>query len=136
MTRALIDTSALLALARTRDQYHRRAIGIAESHLGAGGHYVGTTLILGELHAHLVHLRGPVDARAQIRRLLADPIHEWIQVGPDLLTESVDHWLEEFGDQDLTLTDAVSFEVMRREGLTRAFAFGRHFEVAGFEVMK
>jgi predicted nucleic acid-binding protein len=134
--RALIDTSALLALARTRDQYHGRAVGIAEGHLGRGGRYVGTTLILGELHAHLVHLRGPVDARAQIRRLLVDPIHEWVQVGPDLLTEALDHWLEKFDDQDFTLADAVSFEVMRREGLRRAFAFDRHFEVAGFELME
>ena len=31
--------------------------------------------------------------------------------------------------------DAVSFEVMRRNRLTHAFAFDRHFEIAGFELL-
>jgi hypothetical protein len=133
--RALIDTSALLALARTRDQYHGRAIEIAERYLASGGRYLGTTLILGELHAHLLHLRGPADARDEVRRLLQDPIHDWIEVDDELLPDALDHWLEKFGDQGFTLADAVSFEVMKREVVTRAFAFDRHFEVAGFELL-
>lgn len=132
---ALIDTSALLALSRSRDQYHARAIRVAETHLAAGGRYVGTTLILAELHAHLVRLRGPATAREHVARLLADPIHFWHEVGPDLVSGAINRWLAKFHDQDFTLTDAVSFEVMRREGLHHAFAFDRHFEVAGFELL-
>lgn len=133
---ALIDTSALLALARSRDQYHERAIGIAEKHLSAGGRFIGTTLILGELHAHLLHLRGPAEARDKIGRLLGDPIHDWVEVGAGLVTDALDDWLERFRDQGFTLADAVSFVVMKREGITRAFAFDRHFEVAGFELLQ
>jgi len=134
--RALIDTSALLALSRSRDQYHARAIRITDEHLAAGGRYLGTTLILGELHAHLLHFRGPADARDKIGRLLDDPIHEWVEVDAGLLTDALTHWLEKFRDQELTLADAVSFEVMKREGITRAFAFDHHFEVAGFELLE
>lgn len=133
--RALVDTSALLALSRTRDQYHARAVGIAEKHHGAGGRYCGTTLILGELHAHLVHLRGPAAARDTLVRLLEDPIHQWIEVDASLVSDAITNWLAKFGDQTFTLTDAVSFEVMKREKLSRAFAFDQHFEIAGFELL-
>jgi predicted nucleic acid-binding protein len=34
--------------------------------------------------------------------------------------------------RDLSLVDCVSFEVMRRNGITRAFAVDRHFQELGF----
>ena len=34
--------------------------------------------------------------------------------------------------RDLSLVDAVSFDLMRRRGISRAFAFDRHFAEAGF----
>jgi len=36
---------------------------------------------------------------------------------------------------DLSLVDAVSFEVMRQRGLNEAFAFDRHFGEAGFSLV-
>jgi predicted nucleic acid-binding protein len=44
--------------------------------------------------------------------------------------------LDRFGDQRFSLTNAVSFEVMRRLRLSRAFAFDHHFVVAGFEPLE
>jgi len=35
----------------------------------------------------------------------------------------------------LSLVDCVSFEIMRRLGIKRAFAFDRHFEEQGFECL-
>ena len=43
-------------------------------------------------------------------------------------------WLEKFADQKLSFTDALSFTLMRREGLSTVFGFDRHFESAGFEL--
>ncbi|HEV8597840.1 MAG TPA: PIN domain-containing protein [Gemmatimonadales bacterium] len=134
--RALVDTGALLALSRRQDQQHARAVAIAERHLASGGQYLGTTLILGELHSHLLYLRGPKDARTIMLHLLDDPLHEWIEVSARLVREAVLSWLERFSDQRFSLVDAVSFEVMRRAGVRHAFAFDRHFEVAGFELLR
>jgi predicted nucleic acid-binding protein len=39
-----------------------------------------------------------------------------------------------FADQNFSLVDAVSFEIMRQERLTQAFAFDVHFEVAGYKL--
>ena len=45
-------------------------------------------------------------------------------------------WLEKFADQKVSFTDAVSFVLMRRNRLARAFTFDRHFELAGFKSLK
>ena len=134
--RVLVDTSALLALSRKRDQYHARAVGLAERHLASGGQYVGTTLILSELYSHLLYLRDAAPARAALLALLDDPMHEWLEVGAELVRDGVTNWLTRFADQRFSLVDAVSFEVMRREKITHAFAFDRHFEVAGYNLLR
>jgi uncharacterized protein len=133
--RALVDTGALLALSRRQDQHHARAVAIAERHLGAGGQFVGTTLILAEFHSHLLYLRGSAEARVAVSALLEDPVHDWLAVSSDLQREAVVRWLARFSDQEFSLIDAVSFEVMRRHKVTHAFAFDRHFGVAGFELL-
>ena len=133
--RALVDTSALLALASREDQFHERARQIASGFIGAGGRFVGTALILGELHALLVRRAEPAAARAGLAALLSDPAYQWLDVSVELESVAMDSWLGRFSDQRLSLTDAVSFEVMRRERISRAFAFDQHFVTAGFELL-
>lgn len=40
-----------------------------------------------------------------------------------------------FVDQRVSLTDAVSFDLMSRQKITQAFAYDRPFEMAGFEIL-
>jgi len=133
--RALVDTSALLALTRARDQYHTRAVQAAQSHRRAGGRYISTLAVLTEFHSHLLYLRGPTPAREACQALLADSVYEWLAVTPELVGHAVTGWLARFADQRLSLTDAISFEIMRRHRITHAFAFDRHFEIAGFTLL-
>jgi len=133
--RAVVDTSALLALANPRDQYHASAVATARRFLSAGGRWLGTPLVLGELHTHLLHRRGAAVARAVLGALLADPAYEWVDVSAPLLREASAHWLERYPDQRFSLTDAVSFEVLRRQRLQTAFAYDRDFQTAGFELL-
>ena len=132
--RALVDTGALLALASTGDQHHADAARITRRHRAAGGRLVSTMLVLGEFYSHVLYARGPRPARALLTSLLADPAYEWMDVTSDLVT-GARGWLERFHDQAFSLVNAVSFEVMRREKLTHAFAFDQHFAVAGFELL-
>ena len=53
-----------------------------------------------------------------------------------LVRDALSAWLERFRDQRFSLTDAVSFEVVRRERLTTPFAFDRDFATAGFAPLR
>ena len=68
--------------------------------------------------------------------LLDDPAYEWLDVPVALVRDAVSAWLERFRDQRFSMTDAVSFEVMRRERLKTAFAFDQDFETAGFQRLR
>ena len=133
--RAFVDTSALLALSHTRDQYHGRARDAVRRYRAGGGRFLSSTLVLGEFHSHLLYLRGPAAARDVLERLLADETHEWIAVSVDVVRDAREKWLSRFVDQRISLTDAVSFELMVREKVLQAIAYDRHFEMAGFGLL-
>ena len=133
--RALADTSALMALFNPDDQNHALATAIARRFL-SGNRLVGTTLMLGELHGLLLRRSGIKLARRVAEVLLDDPAYEWVEVSTSLIRDAVTRWLQKFDDQRFSLTDAVSLEVMRREGIAAAFAFDRHFVTAGFELLR
>ncbi len=135
MTRAAVDTGALLALASSRDQYHQRAVATASNFRRLGGRWVGTTLVLGEFHGHLLRRIEPPAAQRVMAGLLADPIFEWHDGTVDLVRAALDGWIGRFADQHFSLTVAVTFEVMRREQLSQAFAFDQDFVTAGFALL-
>lgn len=84
----------------------------------------------------MLRRRGPREAREVVDALLDDAAYDWVDVSADTLRAGLSGWLERFDDQRFSLTDAVSFEVMRREGLTHAFAFDDDFLTAGFELLR
>ena len=75
-------------------------------------------------------------ARKVVIDLMEDPIFIWIEVDCDTLSAATSRWLERYGDQRFSLTDAVSFEIMKRERLTVAFAFDHHFRIAGYDLLQ
>ncbi len=135
MTRAAIDTSALLALASSRDQYHVRAVEADRHFRAAGGRWISTTLVLAELHGHLLKRLDPGSARQVIDALLGDPLFEWHDASVDIVHGAIARWMNRYADQRFSLTDAVSFELMRREKITRAFAYDHDFATAGYALI-
>ena len=134
--RVLVDTSALVALVNGRDQWHERAVRSARANTASGVRFVSTVLVLAEFHARLMYLRGADHARRATMSFLDDPVHEWLDVDAALVGHAIARWILRFADQQFSLTDAVSFEVMRRERIKHAFAFDRHFETAGFALLE
>lgn len=125
-----------MAVVHPRDQHHAEAVAIGRHFLSQQGRWIGTTLVLAELHAHLLRARGPGMARKHVKELLEDPSYEWKDAPAHLVHDAIEAWVERFSDQQFSLTDAVSFEVMRREKIEAAFAFDRHFVTAGFELLR
>ena len=135
MSRIWVDTGALLALASPRDQHHLRAVATLRRHATAGVRWTSSVLVLAEFHLLALQRRGSAAARASVTSLLADPGYEWLDAPVALTSEAMSNWLDRFQDQSFSLADAVSFELMRRERLTQAFAFDEHFVTAGFELL-
>jgi len=71
--------------------------------------------------------------RSSPRALYWPSVIVWVD--EDVTNAAVDRWLRRYRDRILSLTDAVSFEVMQREGLQDAFAFDEDFERVGFTVV-
>ncbi|MGE5234766.1 MAG: type II toxin-antitoxin system VapC family toxin, partial [Acidobacteriota bacterium] len=115
--RILLDTSGWVAAINPRDQrhasareYYRRAIAERQA-------FVTTNLLLAETHALVARGVGEAAALTLLDQLPRDPLHEVVWSTPDLEREAIDRWLRPRVGQGISLADAVSFEVMRREGL-------------------
>ena len=105
------DRPSLIALSRRKDQHHARAVDIAERHLGSGGQFVGTTLILAEFHSHLLYLRGAAEARAAVSALL-DEIESVLHAMPGVADCAV------FGIPDAEFGEALGAAVQPSPGAT------------------
>jgi hypothetical protein len=133
--RVLVDTGAWLASFSRRDQHHEAAAATFRSLRRDRTRLVVTDLVLAELHLHLVHRLGPVRAVEYLDAVTSDPLVDEVFADRGLRDAAVTDWMRRFSDQPFTLTDAVSFAVMRAEGVTTAFTFDRHVTVAGFRTL-
>jgi predicted nucleic acid-binding protein len=125
----LVDTGALLALFNPRDQLHLPARRFAQS--ARHVRFVTTELIVAET---VTRLRARLDAgrAADIgTALLHSRRYELLFVDARLVEAGIAE-LRRFADKDLSLTDAVSFAVIRDLALGGAFAFDRNFRDCGF----
>ena len=132
MNRVFLDTSAILALMNPKDEMHPPAQR-AFAALGAERTILATTsLVLVETYALLGRRFGLAAVRA-FRGDLA-PLAEVTWVDEPTFEGGLDLLLAR-KTRHLSLVDAVSFLVMRQQGLERAFAFDPHFEEEGFALV-
>ena len=71
-------------------------------------------------------------AAARARALLTSGSLEILRPGPDDEFAAVELF-EKYSDQKASFTDCISFALMRKGGIDRAFSFDRHFRAAGFK---
>ena len=97
---------------------------------------VTTSLVLAESHGLLARRVGASAGFAFLRTFTATSGGGGRVVWADeeLTSAAIDRWLLRYRDQAFSLTDAVSFEVMQREGIREAFAFDEDFVRAGFAI--
>ena len=120
-----------LALLNEEDDAHPSALQAARS---IGGRLVTTTWVLTEVADGLA----PRSTRALFvqfnallhldsRLTIVPATQEWFDRGVALYTDRP--------DKDWSLTDCISFVVMKHLGITTALTADRHFEQAGFSVL-
>ena len=107
-----LDTSGWLAVLSRREAAHEPALAAYSEQVLRGGTLVTTALVLAEMQVLLLRVSGPAAALAFLDAVAADPTHEVVDVDRDLRLAAVERWLRRFTDQDLSLADAVSFDVL------------------------
>ena len=131
----LLDSSGWVAAAVRGQDRHEAANAAYTSAVRQGYRIIVTPMVLGESHVLFLRLLGRVGAAAALDSVLRDPTHVVLPVDETLMRAAVDRWILPYRDQNFSLCDAVSFEVMQREGITRALSIDRHFVTAGFGII-
>jgi len=127
-----IDTSALVAVLDADDLNSATASRTWESLVASGAPLVCHNYILVEAAA-VIQRRIGLDA---VRTFEEDivPVLEVVWVDADVHEAAAGAHLAA-ARRSLSLVDCVSFEVMRRNGIKKAFAFDDHFRERGFETI-
>jgi len=131
MTPVFADTSYYLALFNRHDRWHEEALAWSKA---SERPVVVTEFVLVELGNAFCHGRARPQFLALVQTLRADPSIAIVAASSALF----DRGLRLFGDRpdkDWSLTDCISFVVMRDEGITEALTADHHFEQAGFTIL-
>jgi len=128
-----LDTGAFLARYLTRDQHHKKAVA-AWAEIGRGGLRCFTSnFVLDETFTLLGRRAGYRFASQRARLLYSSRVLTILRPGREDELEAIED-LEKFSDQKVSFTDCISWILMRRNKLRRAFSFDEHYRMAGFEL--
>jgi len=126
-----LDASDRIALTSTADQFHQRAVALAETIATEQRRVVTTEAVLLEVGNSLARRRYRQAAAALIRSVIADPRATVEPITTTLFHRGLDLY-EARADKEWGLVDCLSFTVMWDRGLTEALTSDEHFEQAGF----
>ena len=126
-----LDTSYILALVNTADEYHQRA---SEAALETQSPFVTTEAVLTEVGNSLAKLRWRSLGVATLEDLRSDPEIEVLSVSTELFDRAVTLYAARM-DKEWGVTDCISFVVMQERGLTAALTTDTHFQQAGFRAL-
>lgn len=128
-----IDTSSLIALHNKRDQNHGKVVDYIEN-LEVPLKGLTSNLILTEYLTYFSRHGDLKNAISFCREFVRNQDIKVVWV-TSAIHEKALRILEKFLDQKLSMTDAVSFSMMREEGLQTALAFDSDFTKAGFQIV-
>ena len=128
------DTSFLYALFVSRDGNHRTAQDLWRQVQECRLTCVTSNLVYAELGSLLAHRFGH-DRTFGSMSLLLDSALIRVVYADSRVHVSALGWWRQFGDQKFSLVDCISFEFMRRLGMSHVLSFDSDFTVAGYTVV-
>jgi predicted nucleic acid-binding protein len=124
-----IDTSALLAVINADDSYHEQAKNVWTDIVINGVSLISHNYILVETFALAQHRLG-IEAVSVLQNDVVPLLRiEWVRE-PDHLSGITA--LIAANRRKLSLVDCISFIIMRKLGINKAFALDKHFKEQGF----
>jgi len=132
MNAAFLDTGYLLALELSNDQNHRVAVKHWRGLRKRLPPLVTTSYVFDEVVTYF-NSRGYHAKAVEVgNRLLTSPSVQFVPVDEKLFREGWEYF-QLHKDKDYSLTDCISFVVMKTLGMETAFTFDRHFVQAEFQ---
>ena len=128
-----IDTGAFLARLLPRDQHHRAAVAAWADLEKRGERCATSSFVVNETLTLLARRTSYVFAAERGGTLYASGVLEILRPEREEELAALE-WFSRLADQRVSFTDCLSFALMKRERMRRAFSFDRHFVAAGFEV--
>lgn len=127
-----VDTSALYALVNKADQDHTSALrcieDISQNHLPV----LISNFIFDEIYTLLLTKMGRTIATEFGERLREEWIIESVSFEDEEIAWNI---ITKNADKNYSYTDATSFAIMKRLGLTTAFTYDHHFSQHGMTVI-
>ena len=127
-----LDTVGLLAVWDESDQWHRAAQACFSELLGCRADLVTSSFVLLEC--------GNAAARRPYRSAVSR-LRKQMEPGHHLIVPTAEDWhaawlaYERGEAESAGIVDQVSFTIMRRLGISKAFTNDAHFRAAGFEAL-
>lgn len=132
MNLVFLDTGYVIALELSRDQNHPAALQHWRSMLPVLPKLVTTSYIFDEVVTFFNSRAHHAKAIELGNRLLNSPTVELVQVDEALFDEGW-RYFQKHKDKAYSLTDCISFVVMKNMKIGTALAFDNHFIQAGFK---
>ena len=135
MTQAwFVDTGYVIALVSPRDRFHAVAKQLAEQIKVGDVRLVTSQAVILEIGAALSRLHFRAAAVRLIETLQTDPSIDVIPLS-DALLQRAFALFRDRSDKEWSLTDCVSFEIMRERDIADALTPDAHFEQATFKAL-
>ena len=131
MTPVFADTLYYLALFNRDDSWHAAAVRWSERHARP---VVLTEFVLVEVGSAFSRGRARARFVELVRSVRSDSTTTVVAASSDLFERGLELFAER-GDKDWSLTDCISFVVMRDRGITGPLTADHHFEQAGFTIL-
>ena len=134
MDEFFLDASYAIALAATTDEHHSRAVAIADQLRSTGAHLVTTRAVTLEIGNALSRRRYRGAAIKLLSSIEGDPLISIMPLSDLLYAQGFALFVTRM-DKEWSLTDCISFAVMRERGVTAALTADNHFRQAGFRAL-
>lgn len=126
-----IDTSYILALVNTRDEFHLQAKNVADQ---VDDKLITTEAVLTEVGNALAKPQWREIAVETLEDMRNDDDVEILSVDSELFSKALKFYSSRI-DKEWGLTDCISFVVMKDRKLKDALTSDHHFEQAGFQAL-
>ena len=134
MTPLFLDTGFLIALESSDDQHHQAAHRFWRTYLNDPTKLITTSFIIDEAETFF-NARGHHAKALEIGNyLMTSKTIQLIYITEEQFVEGW-HWLERHQDKRYSLTDCISFVVMKQLKVKAALTFDKHFAQAGLQMM-